>query len=222
MQRRPPGQRLVELGCARSAWLPYFAREFSCEIAGLDYSPLGADQTVTRLKASGIPGEVRCGDLFDPPADWIGAFDIVSWFGVVEHFDDTASAVRAAARLLKPGGLMITEIPNMSGLIGWMQRTLNKAVYDIHVPLTARQLAAHHRSAGLDVVSAEYIVPLDFGVVDIEHLPPGAGQRVKDRLLFALRLMAGAVWWLDQRIGPFRPGRLTGGFVLVTAEKPRA
>jgi SAM-dependent methyltransferase len=222
MQGRPPGLRLVELGCARSAWMPYFSREFSSQIAGLDYSQIGVEQTVERLNACGIPGDVRRGDLFDPPADWIGAFDIVSWFGVAEHFDDTAEAVRAAARLLKPGGLMITEIPNMSGLIGWMQRTLNKPIYDIHVPLTARQLAAHHRSAGLNVVSAEYVVPVDFGVVDIEHLPPGVGQRLKDRLLFGLRLMAGAVWWLDERLGPFRPGRVTGAFVVVTAEKPRA
>lgn len=221
MEGRPSGLRLVELGCARSAWLPYFAREFSTEIAGLDYSPIGVEQTVERLAASGIPGDIRCGDLFDPPADWIGAFDVVCWFGVTEHFDDTTAAVRAAARLLKEGGLMITQIPNMSGLIGWMQRTCNKPVYDIHVPLTAKQLATHHRSAGLNVVSSEYMVPLDFGVVDIEHLPAGLGQRLKAKLLYALRLFAGAVWWLDQRIGPFRPGRLTGAHVLVTAEKPR-
>lgn len=222
MAGRPAGLRLIELGCARSAWLPYFAREFGSRISGLDYSALGVEQTVQRLEASGIPGEIRCADLFNPPDDWLEAFDVVSWFGVVEHFDDTAAAIRAAARLLKPGGLMITEIPNMAGLVGWMQKTLNKPVYDIHVPLTAKQLATHHRSAGLQIVSSEYLVPLDFGVVDIEHLPAGLGQRLKARLLFGLRLFGGAVWWLDQRIGPFKPGRVTGAFVMVTAEKPLA
>jgi SAM-dependent methyltransferase len=219
---RPRGLRLVELGCARSAWLPYFAKEFDFEIAGLDYSALGAQQTSDRLRESRLPGDVRCADLFAPPAEWIGTFDIVSWFGVAEHFQDTAAAIRAAAVLLKPGGLMITEIPNMVGINGWLQRAFNQPVYDIHVPLSADDLARHHRAAGLRVVTAEYVVPLDFGVVDIDELPQGFERRIKDRILFLLRLIGGCTWWLDRRIGPIRPGRLTGGFAIVAAEKPAA
>src|SRR3954462_6542399 len=137
------GQHVVELGCARSAWMPYFAREFGCRVSGLDYSPLGAQQTSERLRQAGIDGEVRCADLFDPPRDWMAAFDVVSWFGVAEHFEDTTAAIAAAAALLKPGGLLITEVPNMVGFNGRLQRLFNKPVYDIHVPLDAPTLAAH-------------------------------------------------------------------------------
>ena len=219
LEHRGRGLRLVELGCARSAWMPYFAREFDYSVAGLDYSPLGVRQTSERLIQSGVQGEVRCADLFHPPSDWLGAFDVVSWFGVAEHFKDTTGAVRAAAALLKPGGLMITEIPNMVGVNGRLQRWFNKPVYDIHVPLGAPELAAHHAEAGLTVLASQYVVPLDFGVVDIDELPDGAARRVKDRILFGLRLLGGCVWWLDRRIGPLTPGRLTGGFVFVAAEK---
>lgn len=217
---RPRGLRLVELGCARSAWLPYFAREFGYSVSGLDYSALGAQQTRDRLAEANIPGEIRCTDLFDPPSDWIGSFDIVSWFGVAEHFDNTAAAVRAAAALLRPGGLLVTEIPNLAGVNGWLQRWLNKPVYDMHVPMSASALAAHHRAAGLEVVSAEYVVPTDFGVVDIDELPQGFERWWKDRLLYVLRVVGGGIWWLDRRMGPLRPGRLTGGFVMVAAQKP--
>jgi SAM-dependent methyltransferase len=220
LANRPKGLSLVELGCARSAWLPYFAREFQCRVSGLDYSALGAQQTGERLREAGIPGEVRCADLFAPPGEWIGAFDLVVWFGVAEHFADTTGAIRAAAALLKPGGLLITEIPNLAGVNGWLQRWLNRPVYDIHVPLSARELAAHHAAADLRVVAADYVVPTDFGVVDIDELPPGPERRLKDWLLYVLRIFGGCVWWLDRRIGPFRPGRLTGGFVIVAAEKP--
>lgn len=216
----PRGMRLMELGCARSAWLPYFAREFGYRVAGLDYSALGAQQTADRLREAGIDGEVRCADLFDAPADWLGAFDLVTWFGVAEHFHDTTAAVRAASKLLKPGGLIVTEIPNLAGVNGLLQRWLNRPVYDMHVPLTAGQLAAHHEAAGLRVVSSEYVVPTDFGVVDIDELPHGFERRWKDWVLYVLRVFGGVVWWLDRRIGPFRPGRLTGGFVIVAAEKP--
>jgi 2-polyprenyl-3-methyl-5-hydroxy-6-metoxy-1,4-benzoquinol methylase len=217
---RAAGLSLVELGCARSAWMPYFAREFHYRVSGLDYSALGARQTADRLRDAGIAGEVRCADLFDPPREWIGAFDVVSWFGVAEHFKDTTAAIRTASALLKPSGLIITEIPNMVGLNGWLQCWFNKPVYDIHVPLSAPELAAHHAAAGLRVIASEYVVPLDFGVVDIEELPPGLQHRLKDRVLYLLRLFGGCVWWLDRRIGPLSPGRLTAGFVFVAAEKP--
>lgn len=222
LRGRPRGLRLVELGCARSAWLPYFAREFGCDVNGLDYSELGAQQTAQRLRDVGIAGEVRCADLFDPPPAWVSGFDLVTWFGVAEHFQDTTAAIRAAATLLKPGGLMLTEIPNMAGINGWLQWAFNQPVYDIHVPLTAEALARHHAAAGLNVVSAEYVVPFDFGVVDIDELPDGLERRIKDRVLFLLRLFGGCTWWLDRRLGPVRPGVLTGAFIVVAAEKPHA
>lgn len=215
-----PGLRLLELGCARSAWLPYFAREFGCQISGLDYVEAGARQTADRLRQLSIPADIRCGDLFQPPADWVEAFDVVTWFGVAEHFEDTAQVVRAAAAYLKPGGLLLTEIPNMSGLIGTLQRLFNKPIYDIHVPLNGPQLAAGHTAAGLEVLATRYLVPTDFGVVNLENLPDSLVLRVKDKTLYGLRLLSGCIWWLDRRWGPLQPGQFTSGFVIVAARKP--
>jgi SAM-dependent methyltransferase len=215
-----PGSSVLELGCARSAWLPYFARQFGCRVAGLDYSEVGARQAAERLGSLGIPGEIRCANLFSPPPDWLGAFDIVIWIGVVEHFEDTTDAVRAAARYLRPGGVLITEIPNLAGLNGWLQRWLNKPVYDIHVPLTADALADAHRRAGLEVISSRYVVPTDFGVIDLAGHPPGFVRTLKDRGLYPLRLLSGAVWWLDRRMGPLRPEKIAGAFVMTGARQP--
>jgi SAM-dependent methyltransferase len=214
------GGRLLELGCARSAWMSYFAREFGYQVAGLDYSELGVRQTVAALEHANIPADVRCADLFSPPRDWVEAFDVVAWFGVAEHFDDTAGAIRAAAAYLKPGGLLITEVPNMAGAVGWVQKWFNKPIYDIHVPLSASVLAKHHQAAGLDVLASRYAVPTDFGVVNLDDHAPGWMYRIKDRLLYGMRLFSGCVWWLDRRVGPLEPGPLTGGFVITVARKP--
>lgn len=217
------GQRrnvaFLELGCARSAWLPYFSREFGYTVSGLDYSEIGAKQAAERLQREGIAGETRCGDLFTPPPDWVGAFDVVAWFGVAEHFDDTSAAVRAAARYLKPGGILLTEIPNLTGVNGWLQRLLHKPVYDIHVPLTAPALARHHAAAGLDVLRSTYVVPTDFGVIDLAGHPPGWKRVLKEKLLYALRLLSGVIWWLDRRFGPVTPGRITSGFIITAGRK---
>lgn len=218
----PHGLSVLELGCARSAWLPYFAREFGCRISGLDYSEYGAAQAAERLKQLGIPHDIRCANLFEPPPDWVGAFDVVVWFGVAEHFEDTTGVINAASAYLKPGGLLVTEIPNMVGFTGWLQKWLNKPVFDIHVPLGCPELRRHHAAAGLQVTGARYLVPTDFGVVNLENLPAGLSRRVKDRLLYALRLLSGCIWWVDRRVGPLSPGRLTSGFVIVAARKPAA
>jgi 2-polyprenyl-3-methyl-5-hydroxy-6-metoxy-1,4-benzoquinol methylase len=210
---------ILELGCARSCWLPYFAKEFGARVAGLDYSAIGAAQADATLHRAGVDGEVRCADLFDPPADWRNAFDVVVWFGVAEHFNDATGAIRAASAFLKPGGLLITEIPNMVGAIGLLQRWFNKPVYDIHVPHSRESLSRHHEQAGLDVVFAEYILPTDFGVVEMKGVPEGVVRSVQERVLYLLRLLTGCVWWLDRRLNLPAP-RWTSGFVLVAARLP--
>jgi cyclopropane fatty-acyl-phospholipid synthase-like methyltransferase len=210
---------VLELGCARSAWLPYFAREFNASVSGLDYSALGASQAKARLERVGVNGEVRCADLFNPPPDWRNAYDVVVWFGVAEHFDDATGAIRAASAFLKPNGLLITEIPNMVGLAGTLQRWFNRPVYDIHVPHSRESLTAHHAAAGLEVVHAEYVVPTDFGVVEMKGSPhTGAVRYAQERLLYALRLLTGCIWWVDRHV-PLPTPWWSSGFVMVAARK---
>ena len=214
------GRSVLELGCAQSAWLPYFARHFGCRISGLDYSELGVAKARARLQRQGIAADVRCADLFQPPPEWVGAFDLVVWFGVAEHFQDTSGAIRAAAAYLKPGGLLVTEIPNLRGVNGVLQRWLNRPIYDIHVPLSRADLVAHHAAAGLEVTASRYALPIDFGILNLDKLPPSFTRRLKDRITHALRLLTGCVWWLDRRFGPVTPPGFSGGFVLVAARKP--
>jgi SAM-dependent methyltransferase len=215
-----PSPSLIELGCARSAWLPYFATHHHAAVSGLDYSARGADQAAFRLRRGGIAGDIRCADLFSPPDDWREAFDVVVWFGVAEHFDDPTKAVRAAAEFLKPGGLLITEIPNLAGVNGWVQRLFNKPVYDIHVPHSRQSLTRHHAAAGLEVVYSRYVVPIDFGVVEIAGAPQNALLPIKRKMLRGLRLLTAVTWWIDRRV-PLPATRLFGGFSIVAARKPK-
>ena len=92
--------RLLEIGCAKSAWLPYFAKEFSLSVCGLDYSPIGCQMSRKILQANGVVAEVFCADLFSPPDNMLGVFDVVVSLGVVEHFEDTASCLNAVSSFL--------------------------------------------------------------------------------------------------------------------------
>jgi 2-polyprenyl-3-methyl-5-hydroxy-6-metoxy-1,4-benzoquinol methylase len=164
------GAKLLEVGCAQSAWLPVFAREFGFEISGLDYSELGCKRARQLLERDGVSGEVYCADMFSPPAHLLRSFDCVVSFGVIEHFRDTASVLAMLATYLKPGGRLVTLIPNMRGLCGAVQRVVNRPVYEMHVPLSRKELVRAHAIAGLGVRWSSYVMGGNLCVVNMENL----------------------------------------------------
>jgi SAM-dependent methyltransferase len=212
--------RLIEVGCARSVWLPWFAREFGCEVTGLDYSPTGCEQAEAVLNAAGVSGTIACADLFNPPEALRGAFDVVVTFGVVEHFEDTAGTVAALAELATPGGVVLTIIPNMVGAVGWAQKTLNRPVYDIHVPLDSDGLAAGHTNGGLDVEACEYLVCSHFAVANLNGVPLRTPSGVARRLLHgALAASSVALWVWDERVRTIPTGRWLSPYIACAARR---
>ncbi|MFM7217525.1 MAG: class I SAM-dependent methyltransferase [Bacteroidota bacterium] len=157
-------KRILEIGCGNSVWLSFFQKEYGFQVFGLDYSEFGCEQTRKILERDGCTGEIRRCDLFAPPADWLGTFDVVCSFGVVEHFTDTAEVIRSISRFLKPGGILITTIPNLNGPTGWLQKVLYRQVYDIHVVMDKQQLNAAVSKAGLSEMTSSYFCTLSFGV----------------------------------------------------------
>lgn len=160
------GASLLEVGCARSVWPSYFAQVHGLTVAGLDYSPVGCEQSRAMFRRDGIAGEVVEGDLFAPPAALLDRFDYLLSFGVVEHFEDTAGAIRSMARMLRPGGRMFTLIPNQIGLMGSVQKRLDRRFFDMHVPLDEPALRHAHERAGLRVLDSRYFMSTNFGVLN--------------------------------------------------------
>jgi len=220
-ESRKSGMKLLELGCAQSRWLPYFAKEFGFSITGLDYSPIGCEMARTILDRSGVAGEIVCADFFGPPDSMRGAFDVVVSFGVAEHFDDTAACIRAFASFLKPGGILFTNIPNMCGLVGFLQRVLNRPVYDIHQILDPNALRAAHEAAGLDVLSCEYFIFNNFGVCNLNKLRThGASWIIKKSVTGVLGRISMLTGFIEDRTGDLRPGRFASANINCIARRP--
>jgi 2-polyprenyl-3-methyl-5-hydroxy-6-metoxy-1,4-benzoquinol methylase len=210
---------LIEVGCAQSVYLPYFAKHFGFKVSGIDRSAMGCDRARTVLEREGVKGEVYCADFFSVPAQLIGRFDVLISFGVVEHFEQTAEAVRAMPRLLKPEGRMITVIPNFTGVLGEYQKLLDRDVYNAHVPLSRESLASAHREAGLEIESCDYFLPICLEVYNLERWPK--------HLLhwFTIRSHAAisrAVWFVDDHIVRIRQNRWTSPYINCVGRKPRA
>lgn len=216
------GIRLVEVGCARSQALPVLARRLGVSVAGIDYSPNGCEQTQIMLKREGVSGEVYCSDIFAIPDTLKGSFDVVVSFGLIEHFSDTQKIVSALVTLLKPGGLIFTNIPNMRGTTGLAQKVLNRGIYDIHVPLSPSDVRAAHEAMGLHVLECDYFLCSNFGVVNLGEMESrDFGWWVRKITLATLARVSMATWMLERVFGNFPASQMFSPYVNCIAEKPR-
>jgi SAM-dependent methyltransferase len=174
---------------------------------------LRCKQAEAILAKSGIRGAISHADIFDPPGDLLGRFDVVVSFGVVEHFDRPSDCVAMMARFGRPGATLLTLVPNLAGMAGIMQKYLCRRIYDIHVVLDRDALSAIHRDAGLEVRSCEYFMGVNWAVVNLSCLP-----RYFQSLAVGVQLGLSAPFWLIERMGmSLPPNRVTSPYVVCVA-----
>jgi 2-polyprenyl-3-methyl-5-hydroxy-6-metoxy-1,4-benzoquinol methylase len=210
---------LIEVGCAQSKWLPYFAQVHALAVTGLDYSELGCARARELLRKANCQGHIVQANLFDPPDGLKAQFDFVLSMGVVEHFRNTADAICACAALAKPGGLIITLIPNLVGIVGLGQRWLDRVIYDKHVVLDRESLRMVHEACGLSVLRCGYLMSANFAVINHSNLKP----KVINKLVRGFLVGATAGVWTLERIGFRIPAtRVLAPYVECVAIKPHA
>jgi 2-polyprenyl-3-methyl-5-hydroxy-6-metoxy-1,4-benzoquinol methylase len=215
----PKGKSIIEIGCGNSVWLPYLHKSFGLDVHGLDYSALGCEKTRTILKREGVTGRITEGDLFNPPIDLIGKFDFVISLGVVEHFTDTSGTLEKMKSFLKPGGIMITEIPNLTGLNGLLLKHTDIEIYNIHKPSNKQELSNYHSEAGMKILDSYYL--------DVASLLINYNSSPELRFLLLKKAFVGfisrllKITWLWERITgiSFPRTKFFSPFVFVYAQK---
>ncbi len=109
---RSRGLSVLDVGCAYGPYLAA-AKARGQEPYGLDMAEEAAAYVRREL---GIPAV--SGDFLDPAtaATFGGPFDVVSMWFVIEHFADLDRALRNAAALLRPGGILALSTPSGEGV----------------------------------------------------------------------------------------------------------
>jgi arsenite methyltransferase len=160
--------RVLDLASGRGASALYLAREFGCEVIGIDYS----DENVTEANSSaddgGLADRVR---FFQGDAERLTAWPESSFDAVICEcayctFPDKAAAAREVARVLRPGGRFgLADLtrsgllpPELEGLLAW--------IACIGDALPVEDYVQHCAAAGLCV---EHVEAHDAALSELVH-----------------------------------------------------
>jgi SAM-dependent methyltransferase len=179
----------LELGCFPGRYLAVFG-ELGYELHGLDLTPRVETDLKSWLKRSGYRvGNIVRGDVW--AHEFKRSFDVVSSFGLIEHFDDWPELLRRHAQLVAPGGRLVVSVPNFKGA----------CQYWLHRWLDAENLARHNVQAMSPESWASVIEPLGFKMAfcgyfgHFDFWAGESGQRKSSQKLALRGIRQVIPWW---------------------------
>ena len=100
--------RWLDVGCSNGVFVEH-ARERGIDAEGIDLSAVA----VAAGRARGLPVVCATSETYEPGCH----YDTITAFDVLEHTVDPMAFLRAARRLLAPGGRIALTVPNQASLI---------------------------------------------------------------------------------------------------------
>lgn len=199
-----PRGRVLDVGCGAGGALTALAGAGEWEVCGLELDATAARQAATR----GF--NVQQGDLVDSSFE-PGSFDLIRMGHVIEHVRDPLATLRRAWELLRPGGTLFGETPNIDC---WDFRLFGRYWGALHFPRhialfspeTIRRACEMSGFVGIRTTPRLRTVGWSAGIQN--WLADRAGLRVPAN---------GRVRWYPALIAPFLPVTILQSLVSRTA-----
>ncbi|MBK0382253.1 class I SAM-dependent methyltransferase [Pedobacter sp. SD-b] len=122
----------IELGGFPGYYSTFLKRYFDLKVTLFDYfihqKIIDELLVFNDLKTEDI--EIIEADLFTyQPKE---KYDLVSSFGLIEHFENTKDIIEKHLMFLNNNGTLFITLPNFKGVNGWVQKKFDKYNYDKH------------------------------------------------------------------------------------------
>jgi SAM-dependent methyltransferase len=193
----PDRGRLFDVGTAAGAFL-HVAQKRGWTVSGCEPNRWLCDWG---RKNYGL--DIQAGTIFDSTHP-DGVFDAVTVWDVLEHTPDPMAFLRECRRVVRPGGLLIVNYPDIES---WISRAMGRRwVFLLSVHLyyfTRRTLTAMLEKVGFDVVMMKpHYQWLELGYV-LTRAEPAAGvlARLARRAVSVVRLDRQEIpYWMGQTL----------------------
>jgi SAM-dependent methyltransferase len=187
-----PTGRVLDVGCGSGAALLAMARYGTWDVRGVELDPGAA----AHARARGL--RVVHGGLEDARLE-PGTFDLVRLGHVIEHFRDPLAALRRVHELLRPGGVLFGETPNVDC---WDFRLFGRYWGALHFPRHITLFG--HRSLRRALSASGFVAVRTTPRLRTVGWSAGVQNLLADRA--GLRVPPnGRVWWYAALIAPFLP-----------------
>ena len=120
------GKAALDVGCGAGLLAEPLVR-LGAKVTGIDASPEVIEVAWEHARRQGLEIDYRAGDV----QELEGQFDLITAMEVIEHVADPAAFVRALAKRLAPGGLLLLSTPNATGWSKLLMITLGEGLGQI-------------------------------------------------------------------------------------------
>ena len=140
IEKYAPGKgRILDVGTAGGSFLAVAQRN-GWDVEGCEPNRWMAEWGKAHYGIEIVPGTLFDMELTDE------TFDVITLWDVIEHTPDPTSVLEACHRLLKPGGLLVVNIPDIGSLVSRVMRRgwvflLSIHLYYFTVPTLREMLA---------------------------------------------------------------------------------
>ena len=142
----PPGSRIMDWGAGDGALLRLIEAE-GFEGVGIDiYSVESPNRKLINSSIQDAPFQHEF-------------FDAITCFHVLEHVDDPVLSLKKAIRFLKPGGILIFEVPNIES-VGF--KLLKRNWYPLDIPVHINHFSLSVLQRILDTVGKNQIRHIEY------------------------------------------------------------
>ena len=152
------GARVLDVGCGGGLLSEAMAAS-GARVTALDLAPELIEVARLHLLESGLEVDYRLQPVESLAEEMPGSFDAITCMEMLEHVPDPGAVLRACARLLKPGGVLLLSTLNRTpaafalAIVGaeYVARLLPRGTHDYKQFIKPSELGAWLRAAGLQL-----------------------------------------------------------------------